>query len=129
MTHLAACPEALSPTVRAPGPTPDARTCPGSATAGSPSGAIPRVPGYEVLEELGRGGMGVVYRARQAGLNRLVALKMIQAGQRLTEPALRRFQIEAESVARLQHPGIVQVHEIGWHAGQPYLSMELVEGG
>jgi WD40 repeat protein len=87
------------------------------------------VPGYEILGELGRGGMGVVYRAKQKGLNRLVALKMIRADAQ-AEPGRRaRFQVEAQAVARLQHPHIIQVHEVGEADGCPYFSLELCPGG
>src|SRR5205814_979298 len=83
-----------------------------------PDAALPRVPGYQVLGELGRGGMGVVYKARQAGLNRLVALKMIRNSVGATPGELDRFRAEAQAVARLQHPNIVQIFEIGeWSAG------------
>src|SRR5262245_15686733 len=78
------------------------------------------VPGYEVLGVLGSGGMGVVYKARQFKLNRLVALKTIQGGQHLGLRALQRFQREAEAVAQLQHPNIVQIYEVGEHEGRPY---------
>ncbi len=89
----------------------------------------PAVPGYEVLGELGRGGMGVVYKARQAGLNRLVALKMILSGLHAAEAERDRFRAEAEAVARLQHPNIVQIYEVGESGGCPFFSLEFVEGG
>jgi len=88
--------------------------------------SLPEIPGYEILGCLGRGGMGVVYRARQVSLNRLVALKMILTGPGPEQ--LVRFQIEAEALAALQHPNVVQVYEVGEHDGQPYLALELVDG-
>jgi tetratricopeptide (TPR) repeat protein len=87
------------------------------------------VPGYRIEDVLGRGAMGIVYRAYHLELKRLVALKMILAGAHATTGEVMRFQKEAEAVARLQHPGVVQIHEIGQHEGLPYLSLELVEGG
>jgi WD40 repeat protein len=87
------------------------------------------VPGYELLGELGRGGMGVVYKARQVGLNRIVALKMILAGAHAGPQELARFRAEAQAVAQLRHPNIVQVHEVGSHEGRPFFSLEFVEGG
>jgi serine/threonine protein kinase len=90
---------------------------------------LPSVPGYEILSVLGRGGMGVVYKARQVALKRLVALKMILSAEHAGDEALARFKIEAEAVARLRHPYIVQVFESGNAAGHPYLALEFIEGG
>jgi tetratricopeptide (TPR) repeat protein/predicted Ser/Thr protein kinase len=87
------------------------------------------VANYEVLGVLGRGAVGVVYKARQRGLNRLVALKMLLAGSHAGQRELARFRIEAEAVARLRHPNIVQVYEVGEHNGLPFFSLEFVEGG
>ena len=99
------------------------------ATAPADPGDLPFIAGYEVLGELGRGGMGVVYKARQLNLNRVVALKMILAGSHAGQQELARFRGEAEAVARLQHPNIVQVYEIGETGGRPYFSLEFVSGG
>jgi serine/threonine-protein kinase len=105
----------------------------GSATAPQArlSAVAPRptVAGYDILGELGRGGMGVVYKARQTALNRLVALKMILAGEHAGPRALARFRSEAQAVACLQHPNIVQIYEIGEQEGRPYFSLEYVDGG
>jgi predicted Ser/Thr protein kinase len=87
------------------------------------------IKGYQILDVLGRGGMGVVYRARQAGLNRLVALKMILSGEFAGENEISRFRDEAEAVARLQHPNIVQIYEVGEQGGRPFFSLEYVDGG
>jgi eukaryotic-like serine/threonine-protein kinase len=90
---------------------------------------LPTVPGYEILRELGRGGMGVVYLARQMKLHRPVALKMILAGVLTEDEDLARFQSEAEILSQFQHPNIVQVFEVGDHEGYAYFSMEYVPGG
>jgi predicted Ser/Thr protein kinase len=107
-------------------------TCIGSAESAEgsarESASFPTVRGYEVLRELGHGGMGVVYQARQLGLGRLVALKMLPAEARPNTAALARFRTEAEAVARLQHPNIVQVYEVGEQDGRPYLALEYVDG-
>ena len=89
----------------------------------------PLVPGYEIREVLGRGGMGVVYKAHQIKLNRIVALKMILAGEHAGPLQLRRFHREGEAAAQLQHPHIVQIYEVGAQAGRPYFVLEYVDGG
>src|SRR5262245_25520841 len=91
--------------------------------------ALPAVAGYEILGELGRGGMGIVYKARQTGLKRLVALKVIRAGARAGTRERARFRAEAEAIARLQHPHIVQVHEICEQGGLLCLALEFIDGG
>ncbi len=90
--------------------------------------SINRLGHFELIEKIGQGGMGVVYKARDLNLGRLVALKMIRP-EFQSEPDPARFRIEAESVARLQHPNIVQIYEICEVGGQTFLSLEFVEGG
>jgi WD40 repeat protein/predicted Ser/Thr protein kinase len=102
-------------------------------TATHPSSPPPEIAfaqkGYEILEEIGRGGMGVVYRARQVGLKRQVALKMILASRYASSQQLDRFQQEAEILAQLRHPNVIQVHEVGEQDGIPFFCMEYMEGG
>jgi hypothetical protein len=102
----------------------------------SPAGGVadqpdtfPGLPGFEILRELGRGGMGVVYQARQTALDRLVALKVLLGGRYASASSRARFKAEVESIARLQHPNLIQVFEVGEHEGHTYFSMEFVGGG
>src|SRR5262245_66666303 len=99
-----------------------------SRSAGAPR--LPaEIPGYEIVGELGRGGMGVVYQARQLGLDRIVAVKMILNGTQAGPNDLARFRAEAAAIARLQHPNIVQIFDVGEAAGRPYFVLEFVAGG
>jgi serine/threonine protein kinase/tetratricopeptide (TPR) repeat protein len=93
------------------------------------SSELPTIPGYEIKGRLGQGGMGVVYRARQLGLDRQVALKMIVAGAHADQKTRARFCVEAQALARLQHANVVQIYEIGECEGKPYLAFEFVDGG
>jgi WD40 repeat protein/serine/threonine protein kinase len=150
--HLSAAPQdavAFTPAVAAPAPADTHRPAAGTqvgdskpltvppapAAAQDKAPGLPAVPGYELMGELGRGGMGVVYQARQTALSRIVALKMILAGGHAGEEYLARFRTEAEAIARLQHPNIVQVFEVGeWRAGDgspsmPFFSLEFCAGG
>jgi eukaryotic-like serine/threonine-protein kinase len=107
----------------------DSTSLSGAAAGAGLAAPWPVVPGYEILEVLGRGGMGIVYKAWHIQLKRLVALKMILPESDITPELLARFQNEAEAVARLRHPHIVQIYEIGLEGGRPYLSLEYVDGG
>jgi serine/threonine-protein kinase len=93
------------------------------------AGRLPVIPGYEVLGVLGRGGMGIIYRARHLKLNRVVALKMLLSGEYASPAELARFAREGEAIAALQHPNIVQVYDVGEIDGRAYFTMELVGGG
>ncbi len=107
-----------------------------SATRQPDPGAAPvilaapkQVGDYDILTEVGRGGMGVVYKARHRGLHRLAAVKMVLAGKFASPTQELRFRLEAELAARVQHPNIVQVYEIGSCEGRPFLALEWIEGG
>lgn len=94
-----------------------------------PANVMPQVPGYDLLSELGRGGMGVVYKAREHSLGRVVALKMVLAGAHAGSEEIKRFRSEAEVLARLQHPNLVQIYGFGEQEGKPYFALEFVDGG
>jgi formylglycine-generating enzyme required for sulfatase activity len=128
--HLWQCPDCRDALQRRTEPMPDLPPlgAPRSEVA-APQSALPAVPGYEVLGELGRGGMAVVYQARQLQPNRIVALKMIRAFEHAGPTDRLRFQIETEAVACLQHPHIVQLYEAGEVRGQPFFSLEFCDGG
>jgi len=125
----------LPPPPPSQGPTVEPGVLTQAAPVTEPSGTTPAarrlaaLAGYTIEKELGRGGMGVVYQARQAGLNRTVALKMILSGGHASNSDLDRFRSEAEAIARLQHPNIVQIHEVGEVDGLPYFSLEFCKGG
>jgi serine/threonine protein kinase len=117
------------PTAGTPQPGPFRSTSRGTEPACEPAAGWPAVPGYEILGQLAPGGMGVVYKARQVGLNRTVALKMIRTGLHAGHEERARFRVEAEAVASLSHPHIIPIYDCGEWNGMPYLAMEFAEGG
>ena len=106
---------------------PPTRDCPAPVQALPPD--RPTVPGYDILEELGRGGMGIVYKARHVRSERLVALKLLRDGALAGSEERARFRIEAEAAARMRHPNVVQIYDVGEHQGRPHFAMEFVQGG
>jgi serine/threonine-protein kinase len=110
-------------------PTPGSNRDVDTPAPWNPAAGLPSIPGYQVEAVLGRGGMGIVYKARHVRLNRPVALKMLLAGAYASPEERERFLREAEAVAGLRHPNLVQVHDMGEHDGRPYFTMEFVEGG